>query len=226
MEKGHILFTVDNIGLIKSGRKTMTRRLVNPQPVVDHNSGYVFTADFVQDYDIHDWMGSFLNDWARHKVGDVVYIKEPYYQYGRWKKQGHTKSGKPSWVFVPSEERIYYWDEMDIAILANDPNIKSTKPGIYRRSAFFMPRKYARYFIEITSVGIEQLQSISQEDAKAEGVDKMPHRCPGWTDPLKAHRDCYICPYKLLWNEINGPKGMLWDKNPWVWVYSFKLKSS
>ena len=221
-----ISFTLDNCIAINNLRKTQTRRIINPQPIIDPESGYVFTGDHTNLYKddiLHEpWQNLFIEEQSRLQVGDIIYVKENYYQYGRWVKNGLSKSGAQLWKFKPSNDEIIYAEQMDISFLSHDPKKRSTKKGIYRRLSMFMPKKYARYWIEITEVRIEHLQDICQEDAKAEGVYPAPHRCKGWTDPLLAHRDCYICPYKVLWNQLHGPQGNGWDKNPCVWVYTFK----
>lgn len=77
--------------------------------------------------------------------------------------------------------------------------------GRYRH-ARFMPRWASRITLEITKVRVERLQEISEEDSSAEGI-AYP------TDTAKAA-------YRQVWDSING-KGA-WDKNPWVWVISFR----
>lgn len=80
--------------------------------------------------------------------------------------------------------------------------------------AIHMPRWASRLTLEVTDVRVERLQDISEEDAKAEGVepdaDCLANRC----------RRPYFDRYLDLWDEING-KGS-WKTNPWVWVVSFR----
>lgn len=59
--------------------------------------------------------------------------------------------------------------------------------------------------IRITAIRKEPLQAITEEDAKAEGVNSIEE-------------------YKMLWNSINGnKKGMNWSSNPEVWVLTFEV---
>ena len=83
-----------------------------------------------------------------------------------------------------------------------------TKP----RPSIHMPRWASRITLEITGVRVERLQSISEEDALAEGAtlhkDKDPdYGYAGW--------------YRALWESINGPDS--WAANPFVWVIEFSL---
>ena len=79
-------------------------------------------------------------------------------------------------------------------------------PGIH------MPRWASRITLEVTGVRVERLQDISEEDAKAEGVDpcREDHQL-NWL-----HR----CAFEHLWEQINGEDS--WRENPWVWVVEFK----
>jgi hypothetical protein len=89
--------------------------------------------------------------------------------------------------------------------------------------AMLMPRWASRITLEITEVRVQRLQEISNEDARAEGIDVCPHRgatCGYFETGID---QCFGCAYRVLWNQINGPNGNGWDKNPWVWAVSFKV---
>lgn len=59
--------------------------------------------------------------------------------------------------------------------------------------------------IRITAIRREPLQSITEADARAEGVES-------------------VAEYRELWERINGKtKGADWESNPDVWVLSFEL---
>lgn len=83
------------------------------------------------------------------------------------------------------------------------------KPSIH------MPRWASRLTLEITKVRVERLQSISEEDAKAEGFTKSePIGDTGFEATAKRR-------FMSLWDRINGKKHP-WASNPWVWVIEFK----
>jgi len=87
--------------------------------------------------------------------------------------------------------------------------------GWKRTPSIHMPRWASRLLLEIVSVRVERLQSISEADAMAEGV-KTTCPCAGGCNQ---HRDDYA----KLWDSINGGKeGADWASNPFVWVVEFR----
>jgi hypothetical protein len=88
-------------------------------------------------------------------------------------------------------------------------------PGRYRQ-ARFMPRWASRLTLEVVDVRVERLTAITEEDARAEGVD--PYECPSgpaFPDARAAFRE--------LWGSINGKRpGCSWADDPWVWVVAFR----
>jgi hypothetical protein len=93
-----------------------------------------------------------------------------------------------------------------------------------------MPRRASRILLEITAVRVERLNSISEEDAKAEGVRRTDNNFgngPAYCDYLLPNlndvaewynraSDSFIS----LWQSIYGPES--WQHSPWVWVIEFK----
>jgi len=89
------------------------------------------------------------------------------------------------------------------------------------RSPTHMPRWASRITLEITAVRVERLQDISEEDAKAEGVE--PIGIPA-VDPFTGEHlgdePSWRYGFQCLWERINGKKHS-WSSNPWVWVIEF-----
>lgn len=88
--------------------------------------------------------------------------------------------------------------------------------------------------LEIVSVRVERLQNISEDDARAEGIERGKD-FPGWyRGPLdgdgaglaEAGRHFKIptafpkLAFRALWESINGAGS--WAANPWVWVVEFR----
>lgn len=88
------------------------------------------------------------------------------------------------------------------------------------RPSIHMPRWASRITLEVVSVRVERVQSITHEDALAEGIeDAEPGadlRIAGLPYSFARTRFC------LLWNSINAARGYSWEVNPWVWVVEFR----
>jgi len=146
-----------------------------------------------------------LEQWGfkcPYEVGMVLWVRETWAELSWLEFNGESTEGDSRYVYAVDDPGAHL--------------VKKWKPSL------FMPKEACRIRLEITDVRVERLQDISQEDAMAEGVYAMPHRCEGWTNPLNNFRDCYRCAYRFLWNQINGHSGNQWDTNPWVWVVTFR----
>jgi hypothetical protein len=95
-----------------------------------------------------------------------------------------------------------------IRYIADNPTDLSGKT----RPSIFMPRWASRITLEITEVRVQRLQDICKNDVIAEGT-------PGFELEKTSEDEARAC-YRELWKSING-KGS-WEKNPWVWVLTFK----
>lgn len=91
--------------------------------------------------------------------------------------------------------------------------------GIWK-SAIHMPRWASRLTLEVKAIGLERLQEISENDAKAEGINPI---CVDTFGDANDYR--YIAGpggFMDLWDSINAERGYGWDKNPLVWVIEFR----
>lgn len=116
------------------------------------------------------------------------------------------------------------------------------------KPSIFMPFSISRIRLTIKNIRVEQLNDISEDDAKAEGIrtklyGSHPYFCtidyyhadkhkkakknseeyrnfePGFCGDTGSQ---FRSSYESLWNLINGKDS--WDKNPWVWVIDFDWK--
>jgi len=154
-------------------------------------------------------------------LGDRLYVKEPHYLYGHWAQIGITKTGRQKWMFYRAPVGVRY---------LNDP----PRPGViqsgisevvgwYKRSPLFMARQDSRKILQVTYTGhAQRLQSISDGDAIAEGIDRFPDE-RGWkiyTPTTSLGTSFPVISFKSLWESINGVGS--WDANPWVFPCRFK----
>jgi len=71
------------------------------------------------------------------------------------------------------------------------------------KPSIFMPRAASRISLKITDVKTEQLQEITEADARAEGFKS-------------------IADFKNLWDKLNEKRGYGWEKNPFVYAITFE----
>lgn len=226
-----MLFSSAMVISLLNNTKTQTRRIVNGTALKWLNDG--FTPEYVAIAD--------NNLCTYGKIGDTIWVKETYYAYGIWFKNGITKTGKQKWVFKDftfenKDGKYLYEDCKPSDVLKNSER----KFGWYKRPSLFMPKIASRTTLKITDITIERLQNISEKDAIAEGVerciaDKEKFGCRAMG--MRLYRDYtridnslkdYPCngfefaadSYQTLWQKINGPES--WNKNPYVWVIKFE----
>ncbi len=245
-----ILFSNPMVKALLDGRKTQTRRIVKIPDLIKTPDRFEYSGNSTQ-FDIprkaipyddrvyHQWRLNNNNSYSwvdccpYGKIGDILWVKEMYYAYGMWLKNGHTKSGKQKWMFFDTTLtgfKYHYQDDPPENIL---PNTKRETYGWFKRSSLFMPYKACRIKLPIIDIRVERVQDISEADAIAEGIGR-------WTEERMRSKPVhyqlyYVEPgnesfytsdpvdsYQSLWTKING-KGS-WDSNPWVWVIQFKIK--
>lgn len=89
------------------------------------------------------------------------------------------------------------------------------------RPAIHMPRWASRITLEVTEVRCQRLQEISEDDARAEGVESANgHPELG---AIIGRGPSYREGFAQLWRTINGARpGCSWADNPWLWCVSFR----
>lgn len=210
-----ILFSGPMVRALLEDRKTQTRRVIkttNPsETVIDmvEKGGGWWDARVVD--------GSFRIIKPAYQVGDLLWVRET------WCPCVHG-SYEPWYRHLKSPER-----QTDAFIQYRSDGHGDEYDG-YWRPSIFMPRWASRLTLEVTGVQAERLQDISEEDAKAEGIESRPvgglcmYRDYSGPDPVFGASP--VLSFRSLWSTIHkadGPNG--WAANPWVWAYAFRQVS-
>jgi len=207
-----IIFCTEMVQAILAGRKTMTRRIVKPQPAHEVVKIWTDTQDPIQYHFQSPWAGTPCDGIhvsgtvakPRYERGDILWVRETW---------GISNFDVEDY----SVNIVYKADEKEVGYEIVFPDEKFTK--LYNsmtamspdwRPSIHMPKEAARIFLKVTNVRAEQLQEISYEDCLAEGM----HDFGTEVDTLGAFQE--------LWHSINAKRGFGWETNPWVWVISFK----
>ena len=189
MKERPILMTPENAQKCHDGTKTQTRRAVK---------------------DFGSFHNGVLHCGGKHGlpkalcpygvVGDRLWVREAW-QEKAWSLTDLNHAGCLDAPKNPSEtylgEALYVIHKYGYNQSIGD--VGPWKPSIH------MPRWACRTVLEIAEIRVERLQEISEEDAKAEGIDVNTQ---------------HVAAFVVLWESING-KGS-WAKNPYVWVLSFR----
>lgn len=223
-----ILFSGPMVRALLDGTKTQTRRIVAlPRSrgsfvLEDHGDGW-------WPYQSDDGESSLCDDGMEHpctcpygRPGDQLWVRETHAPqadcWGAWERATQGAGGEPPILHFAADFRPFQ----------NDRGQTVYKPFIEKwRPAIHMPRWASRIDLEVTSVRVERLQDISDEDARAEGI--TAHRKGGWhwEQPpagiegtnhfgFATARDAF----GALWESINGAGS--WAANPWLWVVEFR----
>lgn len=153
--------------------------------------------------------------------GELLWLRETFFAYGRWETRYSEKKKRNEWHFVDMTvecDRHYQYaaDNPDVPLATRRGG---ALPGWYKRPAIFMPRAASRILLEIVSVRVARLNDCSEADARDEGS-------PGYEEGIDApppEGDCewsYRASFERLWESINGVGA--WAANPWVWAIEFK----
>lgn len=221
-----ILFSTAMVQALLEGRKTMTRRVIKPQPEDGLHNDTLMPRSI--DSELKGWNGVVdatgeSRGWRcpYGETGDVLWVRESWNTLGEFTR-------KPEYDVMDIDDFVYK---------AGDIRIDKWKPSIH------MPKTAARIWLEVVGVRVERLHEITPGDAADEGVNRWNEDFvsePGavqadyenylWRDDPSYedfHFPSYPNPiesFKSLWKKINGVES--WDSNPWVWVVEFKVLST
>lgn len=226
---------------ILRGKKTQTRRIVRPQPAI---SMPILGADDAT---------TISPDGRKLATGPSFFPRCPYGQTGDqlWVREkwriGSWDDGCGFWLdYCDGPRKVRLESDVDTAYryirqIADDLRCKRIMPTngtLYEwapgesplrwRPGIHMPRWASRIALEITGVRVERLQSITEDDAIAEGIERLDDffGCASWKAYGEPKSEEVACPddpigsYTSLWESIHGPGS--WTANPWVWVIEFK----
>ena len=207
-----IPFSGPMVRAILDGRKTQTRPITKPQPII----GASLPEDSLRDARPcrrggYEYMG---RDTGLRKIeisykpyafpGDILWVREPWFhEVGEDYENAAFADG------TLRDKKGMMW-QLD--------GWTPTDADIWRkRRSIHMPRWASRITLEVTDVRIERVQEITAGDARAEGVSST-HDSPLTCGTALAYRPVF----QELWESLYAKRGCGWKANPWVWVITFK----
>ena len=215
-----ILFNTEMIRAILDGRKTVTRRLVKPQP--KSKLCYTFAGSdcgtwgypsktahesWGEEYRLPDNITKedFGKRWnPPYHTDDVLYVRET------WSPIYPDKESNEVCGYIYKEDSLEEYDN-------RYPDGEDYQWGGKWRPSIHMPKEAARIWLKVTDVRVELLQEITSEQIGREGVEvEYPH-------VLNGEEKRYA--FSTLWNSTVKKSDLDrygWNANPWVWVIEFE----
>jgi hypothetical protein len=202
-----ILFSGPMVRAILEGRKTQTRRVVTRFAL----PGCSADCAGPDGYDTVTDGGIVRIPW---RPETIACLKSPWDGVNRlWVRETWRSTDTLDFMAYRADVGTYRWME------CVDPDNCRWRPSI------FMPRHLSRITLEVSAVRVQRLQEISEEDAKAEGIESIyidqAHKAWKGYGVEDFHRTAADS-FRSLWDSINAKRGFGWDKNPWVWAITFK----
>lgn len=187
---------------ILTDAKTVTRRSITPAPsAVPRRNEHGHATD-----DVHQWRCPYGT------AGDLLWVKETFWAYGRWTRNYDEQRQRHAWTFIDcttADGHGYAYDAD--GRMGAAPRRAGDHMAWWRRPALFMPRHASRLVLKRTSTAMGRACDLSTADIRAEGLGGDA-TSPGENELQAA--------WRALWTAINGDAS--WSANPWVWVIGFR----
>jgi hypothetical protein len=199
-----IPFSTEMVRAILEGRKTMTRRVIKPQP--PEGIGPIVGPEMFEP--------AITDKYGELKEGKPIF--GVYDEWGEWGTKCPYQPGDTLWVreaWAEDSGKYYYKASGDCG-----DRCGKWRPSIH------MPREAARIFLTVKNVRVERLQDITPYDAWNEGC-RIGNSFPWEQHIPELQQQCRDVVFRGLWDSIYEKRGFGWDANPWVWVIEFKREA-
>lgn len=211
-----ILFSGPMVRAILDGRKSVTRRVIKPQPFgpTKYHTGISKFFDKGEGR----WWGVTADIHRFDPSPATLFdIRCPY-----------GAAGDLLWCRETWADLRGMGFDTDVAYRAQylnrhgaedaDSQQRREEYGVPWKPSIHMPKRYARLWLRVTDIRVERLQDISEDDAIAEGsqvpLDEIHPR------PQAALSERHA--FANLWDTLNAGRGFGWETNPYVWCISFE----
>lgn len=209
-----ILFNTEMVRAILDGRKTVTRRVVKPQPAV-------------------------LNSLVipPYKVGDILYVRETW---RIWKAHRYDADAFVDFRAGGYGTILRFTHGCTDLANRDDYDLFIRKWGVDGKwhPSIHMPKEAARIFLRVTNVRVERLQDITDDDCMAEGIcswskdgklykyyladEEGDYPACEWSECPKTPQAAM----QRIWDSTIKKSDLDrygWNANPFVWVITTNL---
>ena len=186
-----IIFNTEMVKAVLDGRQTQVRESFSKKQLkyfdYAQKIGEITSLD-----DLHENDFSYILDFSKYKVDDILYVKETF-----------NLSGEEWGIANP----------LNIEYRAD--NTKSSHKWF---SSNIMRMEYSRIFLKVTNVRVEKIQDISLEDMLKEGINHK--KSYNYGDIVKTYTQVKR-EFINNWNSTAKDR-YKWEYNPYVFVYEFE----
>lgn len=237
MAEKPISFMTEMVQALLAGRKTETRRLVEPQPpawaqkagpcigiwcsfeglhpadTCEHEKCACIGASRITEP-----FPSIFTVRSAYAVGDILWVREPHVRF-----TGCSLWPDLPWI-MPPEGKVYH---ARLPIADNQDAVAKLREAgaCVTVSNIFLPRWAARIFLRVTRLRVERVQEITEEDAIAEGFPgDCCYRRPGMVGLVTDDGTLPEEQFREVWDGRYAERGLGWVANPFVWVYEFERR--
>lgn len=200
--------------------KTQTRRIIQPYEAVPHPfKGAKAAPSNLMVVKVPARLGGFIDGPTfnpRFSPGDRLWVREAWCLDAQ---MDHVAPSKCS----PYEPRGYPANDWIIEPACMMIRAGKLRPGIH------MPRWASRLTLHVTDVRVQRLQDISEDDARAEGIEAREIRPvydigqppETWWFGTENGRATAKSAFRDLWDSLNAERAP-WASNPWVVAVTFR----
>lgn len=188
-----ILFNMEMVRAILARKKTVTRRAMKPQPILDGFFWRIGGAAWSNNISsLHPMPCHSLYDRMPCHTGDILYVRETWAEW----TGGYIYR---AWPYPFPQPGCY--------------------PTTVWRPSIHMPKEAARIWLKVTDVRVERLQDINEMGGKREGfVNDICLEDGTGKSAVKHFADLWESTIKKEDIDKYG-----WEVNPWVWVIEFEM---
>jgi hypothetical protein len=147
---------------------------------------------------------------------------------------------KETWQAVSPDENYRIIEECNIIYAATDihPGFLASEYRYHNgyknddgadviypwESSIHMPLWASRITLEVEDIRVELVQDITEDDAKAEGIDpEFEMSVEEFYNKKISPNSTYKLGFKHVWDSLYAKKGFGWDNSLPVWVGKFKI---
>lgn len=215
-----IIFNADMVKAVLNRWKNQTRRM-NGLDQINENPSF---------WEISN-ISNIENDYVirfKNKVsGEGERIKCPFGGVGTilYGRETLSLNNKNEWYYKATPEVYVLPHVYQLHSVFKSSLTRGYIPSIH------VPKVAARIFLEVTSIHVERLADISEDDAIGEGIEasgyvestRQEHSSFKDYMSIDINRGVYVPSESFfsLWIKINGSESIA--NNPWVWVVKFKV---